>query len=92
MVSLQNGAVTEIKQLNEIQTQGKYMAADSQRIKVGATSYKMASDAVFYLSKDFKYQSVSINDISSHNIKNVRLFTDKSIANGGLVRIIVFTE
>lgn len=92
MASIQDGAVTEIKPLIELSVSGAYAASDLQRIKVGTASYKLAVDAVAYLYKDFKYMSVSLNELPSHNVKSVRLFADKAVANGGVVRIIVFTE
>jgi len=92
MAAIKGNSLKEIYPLYEIVTYDKFVAVDAQRIKVGQTSYKLASKAIAYLIKDYKYIAVSLNEISNYNPKNVRIYADKTPADGGLVRIITFTQ
>ena len=92
MVNIQNNTIREMRALIELAKSGSLVSIDVKNVRIGTTSYKMAPDVSVYLYKNFEYYLVSMNDISSYNMKNVRLFADKSASDGGLVRVVVFTQ
>jgi len=92
MAVIKGGTLMEMYPLFEVITYQKFEAVDTQRIKLGQTSYKIAPKAIAYLVKDYKYIPVSLNELSTYKMQNVRIFADNSPSNGGLIRIITFTQ
>lgn len=92
MAVIKGNSLEEMYSLLEITSYDKFVAVDSQRIKIGQTNYKIATKAIAYLIKDYKYIPVALNELSTYNPKSVRLYADKAPADGGLIRIITFTQ
>ena len=92
MAVIKGNSLEEMYSLLEITSYEKFEAVDAQRIKIGQKSYKIAPKATAYLIKDYKYIPVSLNELSNYTLKNIRIFADKAPADGGLIRIITFTQ
>jgi S-layer homology domain. len=100
MADIKDNKLIEIRELDEIKTYGSFASIDRQMIKIGLIDYSLAKDAVVFLKTpddttestlDYKYDAVSIDDMSDYTIGNIQLFIDKDLAKGGRVRVIVFT-
>lgn len=87
----ENGSLKELFQLNYVSASGKVTAIDFSRIRVGENVYKLANDVQIYQKKGVgDYRSVSVNDCVPSEMSNARLYSDRAIANGGTIRVIVF--
>lgn len=88
---LENGSLKELVQLTNVKTSGKVSAIDFSRIRIGESVYKLANDVQIYERKGIgDYRSVSVSDCIPSEMTNVRIYSDRSISSGGLIRVIVF--
>jgi len=84
------GQLTEIKALQKINTSGGLSAVEGSRIKVGSTIYKMSAGVqIVDITNTDSMKTVSIDELSEmKNISSISLYADKSIAQGGIVRVV----
>ncbi len=79
------------KSLLEIGSGKAVTATTSNRIKVDDTIYTMSDSAVAY-GGDYpkNYRALSIDELAGmDNVTGVKLYSDRSLANGGAVKVII---
>lgn len=88
-MTLNNGSLTSIKSLTVVETVREVQLADFSRIKIGSSVYKLADDVQIIRKTTNGYLGMSKNDIEELIGRNVSLFADTAVPNGGLIRIVV---
>jgi len=93
MANIQKGKLLNISSLAEVRTKGSFVAIDKQRVKIGDESYNLDKDFVIYTkdkNRDWSPVDIDdIDDIDKEDISSVKLYSDKDLARGGIVRIVV---
>lgn len=86
-------SVSSIQQLYKVASGGSVDALDYNRIKVKGVTYKMDENAVVYKldTRTMKYVTVSQNDLLASNVASVELWSEATVLNGGIVRVIKIT-
>ena len=80
-----------INQLTRVGSSSRLDAISYDRIKVGNTIYRMGTDVRFFqrtASRDYK--SISLSDATELIGKTVNIYIDKSVNNGGMIRVVIF--
>ena len=88
-----NGSITSITPLYKIASAGGINAVEGGRIMLADSIYKLASEVqIVDSTNSAKMKEYSIDDLAKlANISSVTLYSDKSLANGGVVRVITVT-
>ncbi len=92
MARIQNNQLLKIMPLRHIVTNDSFQHIDHEKVQLGDTNYPLAKDVSIYLrTRDYTYNLVSIEDLSSYEITSMNLYIDRVLTNGGQVRVIIFT-
>ncbi len=85
-----NGTISSISPLYKIASAGGIGAVEGGRIMLSNSIYKLSADVqIIDITNSTKMKEYSIDDLAKmSNISSVTLYSDKSLANGGVVRII----
>lgn len=88
-----NGSITSITPLYKIASAGGINAVEGGRIMLADSIYKLAAEVqIVDSTNSAKMKEYSIDDLAKlANISSVTLYSDKSLANGGVVRVITVT-
>ena len=88
-----NGSLTSITPLYKIASAGGINAVEGGRIMLADSIYKLAAEVqIVDSTNSAKMKEYSIDDLAKlANISSVTLYSDKSLANGGVVRVITVT-
>lgn len=88
-----NGSITSITPLYKIASAGGINAVEGGRIMLAESIYKLAAEVqIVDSTNSAKMKEYSIDDLAKlANISSVTLYSDKSLANGGVVRVITVT-
>lgn len=87
------GMITEMNRLY-LYGSGTLNAIESGRIKVGNTIYKMDANVLICKEDVTKtdMETLSIEDLqSADNIRSVKIYSDKSQATGGTIKVVIVT-
>lgn len=89
MANIQKGKLLNIYALEEIKTRGEFISIDNERVKIGDTSYRLHKNFVIYSKdKNEKYSPINIDDLDLSKISSIRIYADKPLENGGIIRIV----
>ncbi len=83
------GKLVSLKSLVRLGSTSTLEAIDFSRVKVGSEVFKMGSDAQIYRKTSSGYTSISLDDAAALKGKTVNVYADTSVADGGLVRIVI---
>ena len=85
-----NGTISSISPLYKIASASGIGAVEGSRIMLSNSIYKLSADVqIIDITNSSKMKEYSIDDLAKmSNISSVTLYSDKSLANGGVVRII----
>ncbi len=86
--SISGNSLASLKSLVSVKTGTNISAIDFKRIKVGNDIYSLASDVQILKKKSGGYTSVSVSDSEYLVGKTANLYADRSVSNGGLIRVI----
>ena len=92
MAKIINNQLVEIRPLQRINSTGRVTGVDGPRIKVGNTTYQLATDASVFLHKDGKYKYVPVSELSSYNIRTLDLYASRMTASDTTIRVMTFSE
>ena len=86
----ENGKLSQIKPLQQVNKTGNLSAVEGSRIKVGSTIYKMSAGVqVVDITNINSMTAISVDELSEmKDISSINLYADKSIAQGGIVRVV----
>lgn len=88
---IQGGAMLEIKPLQFVKRASEIKSLNDDEITLSSDSYTLYSECGFYIERDKKYDSISIDDIDISAVKTVQLFSDNSADKDADIRIVVLT-
>ncbi len=91
-MNINQGSLTSLKKLICIKSGTKVAAIDFSRIKMGNDVYRLGTDVQFIKknSSGKGYANISLSDAEELLGKPATIYADKSVANGGLIRVILF--
>lgn len=86
----QNGSISKIVALSKLGSASGVGAVEGSRIMLKNTVYKMAEDVeIVDITSTTNIRTISIDELASmNNIVSVTLYSDKTISNGGVVRVV----
>ena len=84
------GQITSMSAMYKLKSSSGIDAVEGSRIMIGGTIYKMYSGVeIVDISNRDDYKTVSVDDLAAmKNITNVTIYSDKSLADGGVVRVV----
>lgn len=91
-MSVNQNSLEHIKSLVCVKSGGKLAAIDFSRIKTGDDVYRLGTD-VQLIKKNSSgkgYTSISLSDAEDMIGESVTVYADTSVANGGLIRVVLF--
>ena len=87
-----NGEVSELYNMVLAASAGSIDAIDNTRVKVGGKVYKMWDMAqIVDISDSSSYKTVTVDELAKLKINSVKLYSDKAVDKGGIVRAIIIT-
>jgi len=86
----ENGMIKKITALVQLDSSGDIDAVEGGRIMIDGDIYKMAPEVfIADITSNTNIRNITIDELARlDNIKSVAIYSDKSISNGGLVRVI----
>lgn len=86
----QNGGLSKIAALTRLDSASRVEAVEGSRIKLNGTIYKMAAQVeIADITSLTNVRSITVDDLADmNNISSVTIYSDKTISNGGIVRLI----
>ena len=88
----ENGSLSELYSMALAASAGSVEAVDATRIKVGGTVYKMWDMVqIVDITDTSSYQTVTVDELADLDIKSIKLYADKAVAKGGIIRAITIT-
>lgn len=91
-MNVSQGGLTSLKKLVCVKSGTKMSAIDFSRIKLGNDVYRLGTD-VQLIKKNSSgkgYVSISLSDAEQLTGSPATIYADASVANGGLIRVILF--
>ena len=91
-MNVSQGSLTSMRKLICIKAGSKVSAIDFSRIKIGNDIYRLGTDVQLIKrnSSGKGYTSISLSDAEELVGKSATIYADASVANGGLIRVILF--
>lgn len=88
--STENGNLKKITSMVNIDSSGKVDAVEGGRIMLDGVIYKMAPEVfIADITSNTNIRSITIDELAKmSDIKSVNLYSDKTVTNGGLIRVI----
>ena len=81
-----------MKQMNTIAQSSSIGAIEGGRIMINNTIYKIADNVLIVDTTDIlNYKTLSLNDLTSKKVTSVVIYSDKSAAADGIIRVIKVT-
>jgi len=89
----ENGMLKKITSLVLIESAGDVDAVEGGRIMLDGEIYKMAPEVyIADVTSKTNIRNITIDELAKlKNIKSVRVYSDRSLSNGGLIRVISIT-
>lgn len=86
----ENGSLTKLIPLVQIDSSTGIAAVEGGRIKLKNTIYKMATEVeIADITSTSNMRSITVDELAQlKNVTQVNLYSDKSLSNGGVVRLI----
>lgn len=88
MANIQKGRLLDISSLEEIKTRGGLVSLDNERIRIGDNSYYLHKNCVVYVKENRKFGPANIEDLDISGLSSVRIYADRPLERGGVIRII----
>ena len=90
----EGGKLTELQRMTLIASSDSVEAVEGTRIMLDGTVYKMSDDVLIVdITDTSNYKTLSIDDLTALNsIHTVQIYSDKTIAKGGIVRAITVKQ
>ncbi len=86
------GKITDIKTLNKIASASSIQAVEGGRIMIDSDIYEMADDVeVVNISRSTSYKTMSVSELAKSKVSSVNIYSDKSAAEGIIVRLVTVT-
>jgi len=91
---VENGRLTGMTKMHKLDSASKLGAVEGSRIMLNDTIYKMHSAVVLLDISDWSdYKIVSVDELAeSKNVSNVTIYSENSLASGGVVNVVTFTK
>lgn len=88
--SVSGGTISSLTAMYKLKSSSGIDAVEGSRIKIDGTIYKMHSGAeIVDITKRDDYKTVSVDELAAmKNITNVTIYSDKSLSDGGVVKIV----
>lgn len=90
----ENGLLSAIKSLKKVNSSSKLSAVEGSRIKAGSTVYKMSDNVqIVEITNSRTKKTISVDELAGMTGDvTVSLYSDKSVAQGGIVRVVTVTS
>ena len=90
-INIENGQLDYMYALPCIASSGYIEKVTSDRIKLkNGTAYKMSDDVqIFRQLSATEFTQLSISELAQTTDRGIYLYADKSVQNGGIVRVVV---
>ncbi len=86
---LQGNGISKIVSLQKLGTATAVGAVEGSRIMLNNKIYKMAADVqIVDITSLTNIRSITIDELDSMNVASVSVYSDKSLTNGGVVRVV----
>lgn len=85
----ENGSLKKITALAQIDSGTSIDAVEGGRIMIGGEIYKMAPEVlVCDITSNVNVRNITLDELAKLDISSVVLYSDRSLSNGGLIRVI----
>lgn len=93
MFKTENGQLIEIKGLYEYESASKYSAIDETRILINSNTYDIdPAVKIFKQTNTNGYEEKSFTDLKEAAISNIKIYSNVSKKNNGVIKVMVYTE
>lgn len=93
MFTLQNGKIDQISSLYKYASANNISAVDGARIKLGNTTYPVATNVIVYRKTDmYSYEQAAFSELEKGELSKVEIYSNKNPSSGGSIKTIIITH